>query len=298
MLRRAILTSLTSAILVALPAAGAPDAGDLLDGLTSDTWRVRQAASDRLLTDPGVTLAMLARLEAAADSAEARARIDQALHHRILEQVRKARSAPGDIGSLGVQHRGVENAALLPGRLKAGGAGGGRGGANNPAQLQPGDTRPAVLVMSVLPGFPAVGRLHPGDLIVGFNGLPVPAARGDQQRFSQMIQHRRMGEAVTLDVLRGGQPVRVELELASYPALDAIYNQRGAGPMRAGSPLNRGIAGVRAALRADPDADPFAEHPELLEVPEELEGIDGGPVPPPPPPPPAPPAPPAPVKRP
>ena len=262
-----LLASLTALAVPVTPALAQPvadaarapeaDVAPLLAGLDSEDWRLRVDTTERLMNDEAIPLPLLAALEAPAESPEALARVDVAIQHRLLMQICRAHGRPGDPGSLGIRHQDVGNAELVPGRVA---------GDRNPAQrLRAANTTPAIMVVDVLPGFPAAGRLRPGDLITRFNGLPVPDQGRDAERFSAMIKQKRLGDRVRLDVRRDGRPVQIELDLASSTALEQMYTQGARNPFGTGGRLRPALDAVRAALRATPEEDPFRDHPELLE---------------------------------
>ncbi len=75
------------------------------------------------------------------------------------------------------------------------------------------------LVIGVVPGSPAqTYGLLPGDVIMNVGGIRVTSER----RFKQMIAESRPGDRVTLDLLRGGQALKLTLVAAKveWPALD------------------------------------------------------------------------------
>jgi S1-C subfamily serine protease len=79
------------------------------------------------------------------------------------------------------------------------------------------------LISSVLPGFDAMGKLRPGDIIVALDGQPVPDSRDPQglDAFSQRVQLKPAGSTLEMSVLREGRPIQVCIKLANAAALEA-----------------------------------------------------------------------------
>ncbi len=192
--------------------AGSPDAfAVLLAELDAPDWHARQTATEALMIDAVIRDEQIAA--ALADpgiSLEARHRLGNALQHRVLAGWLAELSppdAPDSQGSLGITHP------------------------REPVDVLPQHAAPEVVVMNTLPGFPAYPRLRPGDIIVRFNGQPFPAADNPRNppAVSEVIRGRPAGEAVSLHVIRDGQPTKIQLELASTRALE-LYE--GANPAR------------------------------------------------------------------
>ena len=67
------------------------------------------------------------------------------------------------------------------------------------------------LVAQAMPGTPAeAAGIEAGDVIVGFDGKPVDGPR----RLARLVSETRAGAAVALDILRGGEEMRIDVEIA------------------------------------------------------------------------------------
>lgn len=82
-----------------------------------------------------------------------------------------------------------------------------------------GESRPAVVVMGVQPGFPAAEELQAGDRIVGADGDAFEGAYTVDD-FRGMVAGKRPGNMLALDVLRGGEVTALRVRLAGIPAGD------------------------------------------------------------------------------
>jgi S1-C subfamily serine protease len=71
-----------------------------------------------------------------------------------------------------------------------------------------------IVVREVVPGGPAEGRLRPGDVIVGLGGEPVNAFLPIESLLDE-----RVGGEIELDLERGGEPMRVTLQVADLHAI-------------------------------------------------------------------------------
>ena len=237
-------------VLVAGPAAADPDPDSnpnspLLETLTRalahPDWETREAATERLMSDPDIDAADVARALGRTPVAEheAHARLRAALDHRILDAIRRDATEPGQPASLGIRHRHVDR-FLLPASAAHGRVGG-----------QPADDRsvPAVHILDVLPGFPAAGVLRPGDVVVASDGRPLPAPDGDLQAFGRAIQSRRVGDTLRLDVVRGTELLRFDVRLGGLPALQRLYDARNRNdPSRLAVPVRAELDARRDAL--------------------------------------------------
>lgn len=70
-----------------------------------------------------------------------------------------------------------------------------------------------VIVVQVLPGTPAAGKLHPSDLLVELDGTPIDSLA----RLRSVLDARKPGDEVELVVRRGKQRLRLSVELAADP---------------------------------------------------------------------------------
>ncbi|KAI7842528.1 hypothetical protein COHA_003882 [Chlorella ohadii] len=88
-----------------------------------------------------------------------------------------------------------------------------------------GEDQKGVLVRSVQPISFAHGHLLPGDVLMAFDGIEVacdgtvPFLSGERIAFSYLTSQKFTGEVATLDVLRDGQPMRLEIKLMRPNAL-------------------------------------------------------------------------------
>ncbi len=83
------------------------------------------------------------------------------------------------------------------------------------------DTDGQVIIARVVSGSPAdAADLLIGDVIAAFNGEAVTTA----EQLTALVQAAAVGDVATLDILRGGETVSVELTLGSLPA---PYGRRG-----------------------------------------------------------------------
>jgi PDZ domain-containing protein len=74
-------------------------------------------------------------------------------------------------------------------------------------------TEDGVLVVQVLPGTPAAGKLHPSDVIVELDGARIDSLA----RLRSLLAERRPGDEVALDVRRGEERLPFRIELAADP---------------------------------------------------------------------------------
>lgn len=83
-----------------------------------------------------------------------------------------------------------------------------------------------VLVQDVLPGSPSEGALQPEDIILSVNGQPTPRVRDLQDA----IQYRQPGETVTLEVLRRGERLTVQITLGKRPSEEELARLQSSAP--------------------------------------------------------------------
>ena len=82
-----------------------------------------------------------------------------------------------------------------------------------------------VLVRRVHPCSHAAGALVPGDVLQRFDGVEVacdgtvPFRSGERIAFSYLTSQKFVGDVCTLDVLRGGEPLTVDVKLMRPDAL-------------------------------------------------------------------------------
>ena len=78
------------------------------------------------------------------------------------------------------------------------------------------------LITEVLPGFPAAGRLRPGDRIVALDNQPIPGP-ANATVFERRMRQYAAGENLSLTVLRDDRLQTVTIPLANGLALAAMY---------------------------------------------------------------------------
>lgn len=88
-----------------------------------------------------------------------------------------------------------------------------------------------VLVNDVVPGSPAEqAGLRGKDIITALDGRPVDAITEEEtNRFVQMVTACEPGTRVSLDVVRQGQPLKVEVVIGTQPKMDARELESGVG---------------------------------------------------------------------
>ena len=253
---------------VAGTAAGQLDPA-LLHRLDDPAWEVRQAASEQLLGDAGMTPdRLLEALPAEGERPEVRARLLDAVEHHALRLRREASAGPAAVEVGGVVERAGRRVLLGP----EPGALGVSHRAFPPGSI-PGVQDACIAVVKTLAGFPAHASLRAGDLITGLNGRPVgwpdrvfpepgqrrPAAEAARNRlsteatqaataFSEAVQNAGAGNGVTLTVFRDGQTLEVSVTLARSVSLQRMHP---AGGRPAGNGLDellRGIGQEREAI--------------------------------------------------
>ena len=77
-----------------------------------------------------------------------------------------------------------------------------------------------LLVSTVLPDSPALSAgIQSGDIIKSFDGKPTQARQDrDVLAFTQLVRDTGVGRTVTVELLRAGQPLSVEVTLSQLPA--------------------------------------------------------------------------------
>ena len=175
---------------------------ELLERLGSPDYTERERATDELLTQEDLPLQTIADwVEEHRNNPEVRYRLMDVLRHHVLQEMQEQISNDGGPGSMGIQHQ-----FQAPGTL-------------------PGEDGVTILVINTLPGFPAYGRLHPGDVIFRFADQPIPPAVGNNpgEHFKAMIRAHTAGDMVQLAVRRDGEELAVDLRLAGGNALQKMY---------------------------------------------------------------------------
>ncbi|MEX2550445.1 MAG: PDZ domain-containing protein [Nitriliruptoraceae bacterium] len=73
-----------------------------------------------------------------------------------------------------------------------------------------------VVVVQVLPGSPASGRLTPGEVVVAVDGEPL----GSAEELQAISREGELGDVLTLTVRRDGERREVDVELAAFGGVD------------------------------------------------------------------------------
>ncbi len=168
--------------------------------LDNDAWKVREAATQRLLA-LDLTPQAVAAAYARARSPEQRQRLELIAEHQFLRTYIAAHFSSDTSAALGVRQQMV-----LP---------------NEDNGLK----HPAVRVEATLPGFPATGRLQTGDLILALDGKPFPDAGQDPATvLRQQVLGLRPGDLLHLTVQRDGRTLQVAVPLAPASALGALLD--------------------------------------------------------------------------
>lgn len=172
---------------------------DTLADLDSPSYETRQRATEALLRDDTLTLDDVAELYARAESIEQRHRLLAVGRHHFLVALQAELFPPPGSGAIGMSHETVRVGDIA------------------------GLDTPAVHVLRTLPGFPAYARLRVDDLIVAYEGRPLPddlAATG----FTPLIEGKSRGDTIELTILRDDQRQTLRFELASASALSALFD--------------------------------------------------------------------------
>ncbi len=184
------------------------DDAQVLADLGSEDYAVRQAATRRLLQDDDLTQDDLDRLFVQCETPEQRHRLLRiARHHDIRRMIEtRFRDTTGP-GSMGLSHTVVQV----------------RTEEADESQAQP---RTGVMAALTLPGFPAYATMDPGDVIIEFDGQPIPE-KVIGQTFLQMIKAKRAGDTIRMTVVRNGSTVEVQMTLNNSQALSEAYDING-----------------------------------------------------------------------
>ena len=182
-----------------LPCFPAFSSADLLADLDSPSYETRQRATEALLRDDTMTLDRVAELYAQAESPEQRHRLLAVARHYFLIALQDELFPPPGSGAIGMSHETIRVGEVA------------------------GLETPAVHVLRTLPGFPAFAWLRVDDLIVAYEGRPLPddlATSG----FTPLIEGRERGEMVELTILRDGERQTLRFELAGASALGGLFD--------------------------------------------------------------------------
>jgi C-terminal processing protease CtpA/Prc len=200
------------------------DDARVLAELNDDDYRVRQAATRRLLSDETLTQEDLDRLYTQSVTPEQRHRLLLVARHHLISRMMQERygDQPGQ-GSMGLSHHVAEVTV--------------------PADATP---RTGVLVVMTLPGFPAYALLEPGDVIVDFAGEPIPDNMTPAQ-FQQMIRTFQQGQQIELAVVRDNAVEHVLFRLGYSQGLGEVYDT---GGITLNEPYRGSWDQLRARMRA------------------------------------------------
>lgn len=174
------------------------DADPLAD-LDSPSYETRQRATELLLRDDTMTLDRVAGLYARATSSEQRHRLLAAARHHFLVALQDELFPPPGSGAIGMSHETVRVGDIA------------------------GLDTPAVHVLRTLPGFPGYAWLRVDDLIVAYEGQPLPDGLASTG-FTPLIEGKSRGDMIELTILRDGQRRTVRFELAGAAALGALFD--------------------------------------------------------------------------
>lgn len=164
---------------------------DLVEGLGSPQFQVREAAAARLTELGPAAFRTLARAYRDVGDFETRLRIREIVRDRYLWHVLFSKK-----GFLGIQFSEIPP---------------------DPRNQRLPEHAAPISVQAVVAGLPAsAGGVLPGDLIVGVNGEML-IDDPEQAEFRDMIQDAGAGVEVVLSILRGDQPVELTVTLIARP---------------------------------------------------------------------------------
>ncbi len=171
----------------------------LLSDLGHAEARTRDAAVGRLLTHKLLTDEQIARTYAAATLPEVRHRLIRIARHRFLKTVKPEAEGRDDFAGSCL---GVTFSIVYP--------------VTDP------DATPGVMITSTLEGFPAYEKLRVGDMIVGYEGQPLP--RGlDIGTFIAIIQRNKPGDLIEFDLMRQEVKQTVAMKLDRTDRMNHVY---------------------------------------------------------------------------
>ena len=203
---------------VSVTSQPAPSAEDHFAALADPSYATREAAMDALLTDDELTPQTLADWVERATELEQRHRLLALARHHALRRQREAEFAADGPGSMGVIQviRDLSDWPAIAAEAD-GQAGPAPGGG-----VLPREARACALVSEVLPGFPAAGRLRPGDRIIALDGRPIPGP-ANATLFERQMRQYFAGDPLRLTVLRGDATQEVTVPLTNGLGLAAMY---------------------------------------------------------------------------
>ncbi|MEM7626936.1 MAG: PDZ domain-containing protein [Planctomycetota bacterium] len=186
-------------LLAGLSTAAQDTYDDVLARLDAAEYVVRQAATEQLLTDDSLSPDAIATWAGRELSPEQQHRLLAVARHHTLRQMRLAEFPAEGPGSIGV----VQSIQTPPAKDEPAPAG--------------------VLITKILPGFPSVGRLYVGDVILAINGDPVEEGPAKDELFRARMSQFRAGRVIRLTIQRGDNTIEVDLTLANGAALPQMY---------------------------------------------------------------------------
>ena len=184
------------------------DDAQVLADLGSEDFALRQYVTQRMLQDNGLTQDDLDRLFAKSQTPEQRHRLLRiARHHDIRRMIDARFQDQASSGSMGLSHAVVRVQVAEDEKSTA-------------------ESRAGIMAALTLPGFPAYATMDPGDVIIEFDGQPMPD-KVTGPMFQQMIQGRRAGDTIDLTIVRSGVVDRIEMTLSNSQALGEVYHSSG-----------------------------------------------------------------------
>ncbi len=253
---RTLLLLLFAALPALAAAEPSPAQRQLVADLDSPDYTTRLTATESLLIDETLTPDALAELAPLAVSLEQKHRLLGIARHHALRQLRLERFEPDGPGSLGVVQTiqtsptattnprnnprndprndprdlpgippGVDPALDIA-RILAPGIVPGDGVDpdfdRGPFDRENPTPHTYALITRVLPGFPAAGRLGPGDRILAVDGN-VLAGPAEVRHFEQLMRRYTAGQSLTLTIQREARHLDITVPLANGTALAAMY---------------------------------------------------------------------------
>jgi len=170
-----------------------------IEALGHPAYAVREVAMRSLLANASIDPGQVAEAWPRAKSPEQRARLLDLGRHAVLRQLVTQSYPAEDEGAVGVVTREASRARARDGGVEVG---------------------------ATFPGFPAYAVLRSGDLITNAGGHPL-AAPNAGERFRHVVKNQGAGARLPLTVLRGGEELKLTLQLAPLSALTDMYIRRG-----------------------------------------------------------------------
>jgi hypothetical protein len=171
----------------------------LIAGVKSTRFEERENSQDRLMHLPASQLSELAQALMSETDPEGILRLTTVVSHLYL----KARTP------VGPQSGGEPAVSLLGIRF--------RPVIFRPDAKKPEDVRMCIEVDQLQPGYPAAQELKEGDRIMEVDGKPFPLSTQDEE-FKNIVRSHRPGSTMRCVVMRQGERVAVDVQLAALPA--------------------------------------------------------------------------------